>query len=845
MKHSRSILFTLAAILLLTAFPAFLYADAATQADPDGAWPPPVDVAHPVDVATLPADIPPLEGGAAYPYPIITYEQPAAPAAPSAPNAPVIEVWYGNTQNFGQLGNPQVWANILGRVTGTTSLKYSLNGGPDQMLSIGSDAKRLYDTGDFNIELPVSQLIDGANTVVIKAHDGVTQSTKTVTVNYDAGNTWPLPHTANWSALGSVQAGAQVVDGQWAINGGRLETVVPGYDRLVALGDMSWTDYEVTVPVTVLSLNSDEWGSPSNGAGVGLLVRWLGHVETGTQPSDGWRRFGALAWYRWSPNGSSAFEMLGHGGRELIKRTDRTIALNTPYIFKLSVQSSLFAGSPSTYRFKFWPVGQPEPAEWYMTAIGNSGEPDHGSIMLVAHQAMVSFGNVTVTPLPAGPFTINVEDPDNGNIFVTPNKATYTYGERVTIRAQGQGNNGLTTWTGDFSGNQNPIVLDLTRNLTVGGVFAPLAGDIKLNLTTNGQGTVNVNPSKSKYLYGELVTLTPQPATGHIFAGWTGDLSGADNPATLVMAQTKTLVANFVPANAASPISDDFNACGLNTGLWTFINPVGDGSYGVNGTQLRLNVPANISHNIWLEGNRSVRVMQPTQNTDFEIITKFESSVTQRYQMQGVLVEQDSQTFLRFEIYHDGGSTQLYAARFLNGDPRALISGVQLPNTPPYLRITRVGNQWSFSHSNNGTEWTSGGSFTFSLNVAKTGVYGANHGTPPGRPAPAHTAIVDYFFNSASPIVPEDGDDPGNFTITVNKTGQGTVTLIPAKATYACGEQVTLTATPANGWTFAGWSGDLSGTATSQQLTVSRNHTVNAVFTQGTGYKLFLPSIRR
>ncbi len=839
MKQSRSILFTLAAVLLLTAFPALLNADVAAQADPDGVWP------SPVDVSTLPADIPPLEDGAPYPYPIITYEEPAAPASPSAPDAPVIDVWYGNTQNFGQLGNPQVWANILGRVTGATSLKYSLNGGPDQTLSIGSDTKRLYDTGDFNIELPVSQLIDGANTVLIKANDGVTQSTKTVTVNYDAGNTWPLPYTANWGALGSVQAGAQVVDGQWAIAGGRLETVVPGYDRLVALGDMSWTDYEVTVPVTVLSLNSDEWGSPSNGAGVGLLVRWLGHAETGSQPNEGWRRFGALAWYRWTPTGNAAFEMLGHGGRDLVKRTDQTLALNTPYVFKLSVQSSDFAGSPSTYRFKFWPVGEPEPAEWYLTAIGNSGEPDHGSIMLVAHQAMVSFGNVTVTPLPAGPFTINVDDPDLGNIFITPNKATYAYGERVTIRAQGQGNNGLTHWTGDFSGNQNPIVLDVTRNINVGGVFGPLAGDIKLNLTTNGQGTVNISPSKSKYLYGELVALTPQPAVGSIFAGWTGDLTGADNPATVVMAQTKTLVANFVPANAASPISDDFNACALDTGLWTFINPVGDGSYSVNGTQLRLNVPANISHNIWLEGNRSVRVMQPTQNTDFEIITKFESSVTQRYQMQGILVEQDSQTFLRFEIYHDGSSTQLFAARFLNGDPRTLISGMPLPNTPPYLRITRVGNQWSFSHSENGTNWTSGGSFTFSLNVAKTGVYGANHGTPPGRPAPAHTAVVDYFFNSASPIIPEDGDSPGNFTITVNKTGQGTVALNPAKTTYACGEQVTLTATPANGWTFAGWSGDLSGTATSQQLTVSRNHTVNAVFTQGTGFKLFLPSIRR
>jgi len=297
MNYRRSILFTLAAILLLTAFPAFLYADAAVQTNPDGTAP------LPTDETALDGSIPPLEGGAPYPYSIISYEPPAQPqpASPTAPDAPTIDVWYGTTQNFGQRGNPQTWINILGRVSGPlpiTSLTYSLNGGSDQPLSIGSNIKRLYGNGDFNIELPYAQMIDGANTVIIKARDNSAQATKTVTVNYDAGNVWPLPYTANWGALGSVQAGAQVVDGQWAINGGRLETVVPGFDRLVAIGDMSWTDYEVTVPVTVLSLNSAEWGPPSNGAGVGIIVRWTGHTSNGEQPGEGWRRLGALAWHR-------------------------------------------------------------------------------------------------------------------------------------------------------------------------------------------------------------------------------------------------------------------------------------------------------------------------------------------------------------------------------------------------------------------------------------------------------------------------------------------------------------------------------------------------------------------
>ena len=836
MRYSRYVLLAVLASLVLSVHPAFLRAGA------------PASVAAQGDPLPLPeefteTEVPPIEGGAPYPYPIISYE--VSSEAPTAVDAPVIDVWYGTTQNFGQLGNPQPWANIVGNVTGATSLKYSLNGGADETLTMGSTGERLYNAGDFNIELPIAVLNEGANTVVIKASDGTTQVTKTVTVNYDAGNVWPLPYTANWSALGTVQAGAQVVDGRWAILGGRLENVVPGYDRLVAIGDQSWTDYEVTVPVTVTSLNTGEWGPPSNGAGVGLIVRWPGHFETGSgaQPRDGWRRFGALAWHRWAPDGSTVFEMRGNGGgatNVIDKRTDRTIELNTPYVFKVSVQTSRLAGMPATYRFKYWRASEAEPPEWLLSASGNSGEPNQGSILLVAHQAMVSFGNVSVKPITTETFTLNVQPPANGQIFVTPAKATYNYGERVQIRAQGANGFALASWTGDFSGNQNPINFDITSNVTVGADFQPSAEEIHLNVSSSGGGTVTINPDRRTYNYGMEVTLTPKPNPGFIFAGWTGDLVSSNNPAVVVMNQTKTIVANFVAANADSPVSDDFNRCTLNTSLWTFINPVGDGSYSVNGTQLRLNVPANVSHNIWEDGNRSVRVMQPTENADFEIVAKFESVVSQRYQMQGILVEQDPLNFLRFEVYHDGGTVQLYAARFLDGKPRALIFNRSLLTTPPYLRVTRVGNMWSFSYSNNGTDYVAGGSFSYPLIVTKSGVHSANHGTPPARPAPAHTAIVDYFFNSAAPIVPEDGQTPGNFTITVNKVGQGNVTVNPAKATYGCGEKVTLTAAPATGWRFAGWSGDLTGSALSQQLTVSRNHTVTATFIRG-DYKTFLP----
>src|SRR5690606_550060 len=155
---------------------------------------------------------------------------------------------------------------------------------------------------------------------------------------------------------------------------------------------------------------------------------------------------------------------------------------------------------------------------------------------------------------------------------------------------------------------------------------------------------------------------------------------------------------------------------------------VGDGTFEMNGTQLRLTAPSGASHNIWTEGNRSVRVMQSTEDVNFEIITKFESVVTQRYQMQGILIPPDRSNFLRLATHYDGTNVKLYVARFVNGNPTPLINDILLAATPGYLRITRVGSTWGFSYSHNGTTWTSGGSFTHDMVVRNAGVFAGNHG---------------------------------------------------------------------------------------------------------------------
>lgn len=89
---------------------------------------------------------------------------------PAMAGAASFDLWYGDSQAFGQQGNPQKWVNILGNVSdqdGITGLTYTHNGGPSRTLSLGPDTRRLLEADDFNIEIDFADLLDGPNQIVL------------------------------------------------------------------------------------------------------------------------------------------------------------------------------------------------------------------------------------------------------------------------------------------------------------------------------------------------------------------------------------------------------------------------------------------------------------------------------------------------------------------------------------------------------------------------------------------------------------------------------------------------------------------------------------------------------
>jgi hypothetical protein len=69
-----------------------------------------------------------------------------------------------------------------------------------------------------------------------------------------------------------------------------------------------------------------------------------------------------------------------------------------------------------------------------------------------------------------------------------------------------------------------------------------------LAMNVNGGGSVSLDPTTpgNSYPAGTTVTLTAQPDPGFIFDSWSGNVSGSNNPETIIMDSNKQVSANFV-----------------------------------------------------------------------------------------------------------------------------------------------------------------------------------------------------------------------------------------------------------------------------------------------------------
>ena len=344
--------------------------------------------------------------------------------------------------------------------------------------------------------------------------------------------------------------------------------------------------------------------------------------------------------------------------------------------------------------------------------------------------------------------TISLNQNNNGNGYSDPTTfseftlegISISQGDEIKLRGRGDGSEFIRV---------DKIVFEQEKEPELGSLSGRYFCDDDHNGVDNGEDGVA----------GALVTLTD--AAGNVIATTTTDDIGNYSFQGLEAGDYKVSFDPPVDEGIPGPVdtpgvidSDDFSS-GELASFWTLTGPGGSAGVVVDGDEafLEINVPSGDFDPFPGDGsNDAVRVVQSTEDTDFQVEAKFLSVPGEQFELQGIMVEQDADNWIRFDIRSQEGAHRLFVG-YRDDDNGVIVLdlGPIDPADAAVMRVTRDGDTWTYETSADGVIWTPRTSFDFDLEVNAVGPFGGTVGEPDG-----FTVKVDYFYNSAARI---DYDD--------------------------------------------------------------------------------------
>ncbi len=141
-------------------------------------------------------------------------------------------------------------------------------------------------------------------------------------------------------------------------------------------------------------------------------------------------------------------------------------------------------------------------------------------------------------------YQLTISTTGSGSVTASPNQTLYHSGDTVQLTANPASGWSFSSWSGTFSSSQNPVSIVINGSTSATATF--VQNGYSLTISNVGSGSVARLPDQASYHLGDTVTLTGYPAAGWNFSGWSGSLSGSQNPVSLVINGTTIVTATFL-----------------------------------------------------------------------------------------------------------------------------------------------------------------------------------------------------------------------------------------------------------------------------------------------------------
>ncbi|WP_297561901.1 fibronectin type III domain-containing protein [Meiothermus sp.] len=335
---------------------------------------------------------------------------------------------------------------------------------------------------------------------------------------------------------------------------------------------------------------------------------------------------------------------------------------------------------------------------------------------------------------------------------------------------------------------------------------------LTVNKNGTGSGTVTSSPAgincgatcTASFAQGTTVTLTAAPASGSVFAGWSGGGCGGTGTCTVTMSAAQSVTATFNTAPTST-----FNLT---------VNKSGTGSGTITSSPSGINCGATCSAS-FNAGTAVTLSAAAASGSTFAGWSGGGCSGTGTCTLTMNAAQNVTATFNTAQSF---GTLNLQVTGLPSGNSATLtITG---PNGFNQQRTILTGTGQSLSDVVTGT---------YTVTAPSVVVGGVTY-----NPNPA-SQTVNVTTGSATASVNYTQAPAASFALTVNKggTGSGTVSSSPAgincgatcNAAFSSGASVILSAVADTGSTFAGWSGACTGTGTCS-VTMDAAKTVTATF---------------